>query len=502
MPANLMSGLGADGFAVDHAYFGHEFDMHGHFQRGVSAPFSFLFHDHTLDDFDVPNKPIVISPIRHAFEAASWNRYFDSLYRKLSEKLGYGDDGVLSVGRFDVDLINARARVGCQEMDLSPRTYSVLRALAVHGRDDYVSQETLFQHVFSDRSDIGLKNITIQISKLNQAIRSAASDDFLIKNMRSKGYSLVERPATFTPFVNGIEFSEDARMLRAGNRVVDLTPKETKALSVLRQFKGHKVSLYRIQLETGSKNTEALKVGLDNVRHKMKSLVGGHHIEKASDDMVILVDTPIFDRAPTVDFKPLVGGVKFCFGTRQLRFRNKKRSVSPRVAKALKLLSENMDHVISREDIQSAVSAKSIVAVQNIIDSARKVIKEVSGEDHIKTVKGQGFVLQTPPVKIGAMEFFDQNSMLAFDGRETVLSPSLHKALSYLLQHRVAHIEAIRGVCNLGSKKEAMNTIIDLRNAMRGIAGHHYVDYRYPSQIFLKDEPVIDRRYEAQALSM
>ena len=33
MPANLMSGLGADGFAVDHAYFGHEFDMHGHFSK-------------------------------------------------------------------------------------------------------------------------------------------------------------------------------------------------------------------------------------------------------------------------------------------------------------------------------------------------------------------------------------------------------------------------------------------------------------------------------------
>ena len=90
MPENLMSGLGADGFAVDHASFGHERDMHGHFQRSVSAPFSFLFHDHTLDDFDVPNRPIVISPIRHAFEAASWNRYFDSLYRKLSQKLGHG----------------------------------------------------------------------------------------------------------------------------------------------------------------------------------------------------------------------------------------------------------------------------------------------------------------------------------------------------------------------------------------------------------------------------
>lgn len=93
---------------------------------------------------------------------------------------------VIQVGKIKVNTANRSVLVEGEEVDLNAREYSLLEILAVR-KNEYVSRDYLYEHMFDERDDTLSNLLDVYIYKLRQKLGKDT-----IQTRRGMGYKLVD----------------------------------------------------------------------------------------------------------------------------------------------------------------------------------------------------------------------------------------------------------------------------------------------------------------------
>ncbi len=119
---------------------------------------------------------------------------FDELAARVRALLrrGTGQAGaVLQAGALRLDARRHSATRNGQELDLTPKEFSLLRYFMAH-HGEVLSQEELLEHVWDENADPFTKTVRVTIMNLRRKLGAAGGKD-AIETVAGRGYRLTER---------------------------------------------------------------------------------------------------------------------------------------------------------------------------------------------------------------------------------------------------------------------------------------------------------------------
>ena len=100
------------------------------------------------------------------------------------------DSSVLLVGSLSLDTARHEAFNGEEQLDLTPKEFTLLRYFMTHA-GKVLSQEHLLEHVWDENADPFTNTVRVTVGTLRRKLLSPA-DDPLIETVTGSGYRLVE----------------------------------------------------------------------------------------------------------------------------------------------------------------------------------------------------------------------------------------------------------------------------------------------------------------------